>query len=388
MAVSRNANRRQRRILQEAACCGAASFRDSFQSSADEADEASLDSHNSFCARFSREEIVLGEKLGSGSYSDVYEVKSFELNNKFIHTMTTEEVEKRRDMARRPERYAMKHLKPSLVQTSTDVLQVAAFDLSYEAELLRNLDHPNILKLEGIHHEKQAAFKHGCDSFFLILERLDDSLNKRISNWSKLSRNPLKKLTKSNGTTVPTLGERLGMASSIASALHYLHSNGIIYRDLKPENCGVDTQGNLKLFDFGLSRVLPSSRYSQCDILYEMSGAGTPRYSAPEVLKGQPYNESVDVYAFSIVLHELLSLKRPYKGYATKQAFVDAVLGGERPRVENEEWPAEVKEAMRAAFSEQHSRRPSIDEFIDACSSPCSLKSRLTKFRRLNARAA
>ncbi|EJK61994.1 hypothetical protein THAOC_17416 [Thalassiosira oceanica] len=386
---SRNDNRRQRRLLKEAACCGAASFNDSFQPLSDEAYETPHDSHNFLCARFSREEIEVGKKLGSGGYSDVYEVKSFKLNNKFMHTMTAEEVKKRREMAQRPECYAMKHLKPSLMNTNTDILQVAAFDISYEAEMLMNLDHPNILKIEGIHHEKQAAFKHGCDSFFLILERLDDSLHKSMSNWSKqLSRRiPFKKLTKSNGATMPTLCERLGMASSIASALRYLHSKRIIYRDLKPENCGVDTQGNIKLFDFGLSRVLPSSKHSKYDSLYDMSGAGTPRYSAPEILKSQPYNESVDVYAFSIVLHELLSLKRPYKGYATKQAFVEAVLGGERPCVENEEWPVRVQEAMRAAFSEQHSRRPNLDEFIDALgSSSCILS---TKSRRqTTARAA
>ena len=332
---------------------------------------------NFSCARFSREEIVLGKKLGSGAYSDVYEVKSFELSNKFVHTMTAEEVEKRREMAQRPERYAMKHLKPSLVNASSHILQDAAFDISYEAEMLMNLDHQNILKLEGIHHEKQAAFKHGCDSFFLILERLDESLDKRISDWSlnskQLRRNPFKKLTKGNGVAVPTLCERLGMASSIASALHYLHSKGIIYRDLKPENCGVDTHGNIKLFDFGLSRLLPSSKRSKCDLLYEMSCAGSPRYCAPEVLKNQPYNESVDVYAFSIVLYELLSLKRPYKGFATKQAFVEAVLRGERPRVENKKWPEEVKDAMRAAFSEQYNRRPNLVEFRDTLgSSSCS----------------
>ncbi|EJK58229.1 hypothetical protein THAOC_21666 [Thalassiosira oceanica] len=85
MRKSRNANRRQRRLLEEAACCGAASFNDSFQPLSDEAYETPHDSHNFLCARFSREEIEVGKKLGSGGYSDVYEVKSFKLNNKFIH---------------------------------------------------------------------------------------------------------------------------------------------------------------------------------------------------------------------------------------------------------------------------------------------------------------
>ena len=70
------------------------------------------------------------------------------------------------------------------------------------------------------------------------------------------------------------LGDRLRVASSLAAAVEYLHSKGVIFHDLKPKDVGFDKQGNLKLFDFGLARFMPRDGDAYKDG-YEMNGAGT-----------------------------------------------------------------------------------------------------------------
>lgn len=77
-------------------------------------------------------------------------------------------------------------------------------------------------------------------------------------------------------------------AAEIVLALECLHSNGIVYRDLKPENVILDNEGHIKLTDFGLSKLAISGdkmTYTFC---------GTPEYLAPEIVKGIGHNQAVD----------------------------------------------------------------------------------------------
>lgn len=93
-------------------------------------------------------------------------------------------------------------------------------------------------------------------------------------------------------------------------ALSHLHLNvGVVYRDLKPENCLLDAQGHLLLTDFGLSKV--SSEYSRCSSLL-----GTAGYMAPEVLAddGAEYGAEVDWWGVGILAFELLTGKLPFEG--------------------------------------------------------------------------
>ena len=89
----------------------------------------------------------------------------------------------------------------------------------------------------------------------------------------------------------------LFLAFQISAAISYLHSHNIIFRDLKPANVGFDVRGDVRIFDFGLARIMPANGDPYTDT-FDMSGAGSPRYMAPECLIGQPYNLKVDVYSF------------------------------------------------------------------------------------------
>ena len=90
-------------------------------------------------------------------------------------------------------------------------------------------------------------------------------------------------------------------------ALDFLHKNNMIYRDLKPENILLDSQGHIKLTDFGLSKIFENENDKAFTV------CGTPQYLAPEILLKKGYNKSVDWWSLGCVLYEMLYCRLPFK---------------------------------------------------------------------------
>eukprot|EP00540_Astrosyne_radiata_P007986 CAMPEP_0116845596 /NCGR_PEP_ID=MMETSP0418-20121206/13357_1 /TAXON_ID=1158023 /ORGANISM="Astrosyne radiata, Strain 13vi08-1A" /LENGTH=250 /DNA_ID=CAMNT_0004476729 /DNA_START=379 /DNA_END=1131 /DNA_ORIENTATION=+ len=209
------------------------------------------------------------------------------------------------------------------------------------------------------------AFGQGFDNFFIIFDRLQGTLDERIVEWSKQMtqyKTSVMERISQPGMMDLLYSGRLKVARDVASALAYLHANGVIYRDLKPSNIGFDMQGNVKLFDFGLARELPSSR--EKDEEFRMSAqVGTQRYMSPEVGFGLPYNEKTDVYSLSLVMWEMLALVRPFSELSKEEHRKLVLEQGQRPEA-HKPWPEGIKTLLHLAWEISPRQRPSMDEML------------------------
>ena len=151
-------------------------------------------------------------------------------------------------------RYALKRLKGR----SPEKLSEAMIDLAMEAKFLSRLSHSNIVKMRG------TGGIPCHPNYFLVLDRLYDTLEERIDKWVD-EKNRLNGVAGIFGKKKIELkhlfSDRLLSALDIARALKYLHEKNIIFRDLKPDNVGFDVRGTAKIFDFGLAKeLLPRDR--------------------------------------------------------------------------------------------------------------------------------
>ncbi|XP_051128929.1 serine/threonine/tyrosine-protein kinase HT1 [Andrographis paniculata] len=150
----------------------------------------------------------------------------------------------------------------------------------------------------------------------------------------------------------------LRLALDISSGMEYLHSQGVIHRDLKSNNLLLNDEMRVKVADFGTSCLETQCREAKGNM-------GTYRWMAPEMIKEKPYTRKVDVYSFGIVLWELTTALLPFQGMTPVQAAFAVAEKNERPPLPASCQPA-LAHLIKRCWAANPSKRPDFGEIVSA----------------------
>lgn len=144
---------------------------------------------------------------------------------------------------------------------------------------------------------------------------------------------------------------------------NYWRDNCSFHSSKKPDNIGFDSEGTVKIFDFGLAKELRDSEY-YAEGLYRLTGfTGAIRYMAPEVGLRKPYNLAADVYSWSMLMWYILALEPPL-GLYTPNMFIDRVFRkGYRPATQVT-WPEKISDLLKECWSANIKDRPNFQQIM------------------------
>lgn len=234
--------------------------------------------------------------------------------------------------------FAQKQLrKASLIinESTNEIHEVNYRRTLNEKTILEKVNHSNIVKLF-------YAFQDN-NKLYLLLEYLDGGeLFHHLAQEKFMSE-------KSSSYYI----------AQMILAIRYLHLNlKVIYRDLKPENCMLNSNGDLVLTDFGLSKVSTLDQDSNHSMI------GTPQYMAPEILKGEPYDFQVDWWSLGCISYDLLTGSPPFTGNNNKKIIDKIVLAKK-----NLKFPfylsLDAKDFLRKLLQPNPQKRLDIDQDFD-----------------------
>jgi Tol biopolymer transport system component len=213
------------------------------------------------------------ERIGSGGMGDVYRARDLRLD---------------RDVA----------LKVLPVEFANDSDRLTRF--KREAKVLASLNHPNIAQIYGL--EESGSGQAGV--YAIVMELVPGrTLAERLSDG------PI------------ATSEALRIAHDIANGLEAAHDRGVVHRDLKPANVMLQADGQVKILDFGLSKILSSPEQTDGGDAATRSGlthtgivVGTAAYMSPEQARGAAIDQRSDIFSFGCVLYEMLAGARAFAG--------------------------------------------------------------------------
>ncbi|KRX10306.1 Protein kinase-like domain [Pseudocohnilembus persalinus] len=228
------------------------------------------------------------------------------------------------------ELYAMKILKKKHIKDNKQAERLFA-----EKEILIKCDHPFIIKMKWCFQNSEKLyfvldFVQGGELFNLIVkfQRFSEEVCKFYS-------------------------------AQMVLAIQYMHENGIIYRDLKPENVLIDRQGYIRITDFGLSKKNIRRQNEAFSI------AGTPEYLAPEILVKSGHGKAVDYWALGCILYEMYTGDPPFMMQQTDSEMADRQTMFDKIKNQQIQLPKkcspEFKDLLLGLFDKNPEKRLGID---------------------------
>lgn len=173
-----------------------------------------------------------------------------------------------------------------------------ALRFTREARTLARLNHPNIVSL--------FEFGNVQDTHYFLMEFVDGTTLRDVIQGGRLAPE-----------------QAFQIVPRLCDALQYAHDNGVIHRDIKPENILLGRDGEIKIADFGLSRLLDNQSYLN-DLTRTHQLMGTPRYMAPEQLEGAAgIDHRADIYSLGVVFYEMLTGELPIGRFAAPSQKVE-----------------------------------------------------------------
>lgn len=177
-----------------------------------------------------------------------------------------------------------------------------------ERQILASLEHPNVCRLlDG------GTTPEGLPYF--VMELIEGE--------------PIDKYCAEHKCSVQ---ERLALFLEVCSAVQFAHQRLIVHRDIKPANILVTQEGQPKLLDFGIAKILDPSATGSAGPAVTLFQVLTPGYASPEQIKGEPITTASDIYSLGVVLYELLTGQSPYRVTTSASHEISRAVCEDEPR--------------------------------------------------------
>lgn len=218
-----------------------------------------------------------------------------------------------------------------------------------EMAILEKIDHPHVIKIYEYYSTQ--------DNFYFVSDYCKGGTLSKLYESEEWKKDLTQKKYKSREIKTAVL------MFQMLSAINYCHNINVMHRDLKPNNIMLDDKKkegypNVKLIDFGTAKIFYN--YLQYQFV------GTPHYVAPEIIKGEGYNEKVDLWSSGVIMYLLLSGRHPFEGKTASEIYDRIKLG--RFDIESEpfnNFSDPCKDLLKKLFKQNPSDRVSAGEALE-----------------------